>query len=1062
MKRFIFLMFTLFGLLAANAQIDFDETKEYYIKCIHNSSGWVGLGDWHSADPQIYYVNTTSVGSDGWWKIKQTSDGTGYTIQNSLTGQYLVFDAMAYSNTAKYLSLSDDGTSEEAKWTFDYYSSQNALRVISVADNNYVFNYRTNGSNLVGCYKNLNTATTNELFQFIDEDGNQIPSNNVKPDDPDPITGKFSNYVDSLQLDNKNLVYNKSNETFMFSLSESLRGGKDYTATVSFKPLTQGTIHIRIGNNYAGNGEELTVPTVSGTSSYNIAVELNGQIVASSTLSFTFLPIVQMNVASCNGTYYTNGTFHLLDPDRVLDDSLYNAKFKYRGATAQGYEKKAYNVKMIDAAGNKVNRSFLGMRNDNNWVLDAMAIDKADMRNRVSTDLWNDFSHEPYHQAFENKKVSTGTHGRFVEVFLNGEYRGIYCFTEKVDRKQLHIESTDTDIFTEEETIRGTLYKTTGWSYEVFMGHETDKSQFPRRAPTSYKNTSTSWSYYEGKYPDVEEGEKFDYGPIWRAVNLVAAGTDQEFVDSFEYYFDKPVIDDYYLFLELILATDNHGKNMFYYCYDTNPSAKKLAKGFTEKDKVGIGVWDLDGTWGRRWDGGNSYTSNPETDFETFISRYEHGQLTYFTRLRNNSYFNWEETLANRYCQLRRTWFNPDSLCKRFTDYYSLFEESGADTREEDKWYSYHYSVSIGNDVEWTCNWIRNRIEYLDNKYGYSESTGNITIAASGYNTFFSTDAYLVPDGVEAGVVTAVSGDTMTIDYCYPSGSVIPASVGVIVKGQPGTYTTKTFIGTSTEEKPKVNLLNAYSRSAITTGGVGYFRFSHSDDSTLVGFYAQNSNQGAWRANANEVYLATPTKNSADSVLFNHTPAPEVGTFTIGEGGYTTYFNSKSYTLPAGTEAGVVTAASNTDMTVDYIYRAGDVVPAGTPVIIKGAAGEYTVTIIDPEGTAPSTNLLVGSDESVEATGDYIYRLDKTNNGETVGFYRTETFTTEAHEAYLALPIFSEADAYLLNGGVISGINEINLNNLSGTAIYDLQGRRVTKPVRGGIYLINGKKVVLK
>lgn len=1063
MKRFIFFMFSLFGLLAVNAQIDFDETKEYYIKSIYNN-GWIGRGAQHNATPQIYCVTTGAVDYDGWWIIKKTTDGTSYTIQNSQSGEYLVFDAVTYNSTNKYLMLSTDGTSDEAKWTFDYYSSQNALRVISVADNEYVFNLRTSGTpNLLGCYRNVNSASNNELFQFIDKDGNQVPTTEVKPDDPDPITGSFSEYVDSLQLDNKNLVYNKSSETFMMSLSESLRGGKDYKPTVSFKQIRNGNIRIRIGNNYAGNGEELSIPAVTCASPYNIAVELNGEIVASTTLSFTFLPIVQMNVASCNGSYYTNGTFHLLDPDRLFDDSLYIAKFKYRGATAQGYEKKAYNVKMIDAAGNKVDRTFLGMREDNNWVLDAMAIDKADMRNRVATDLWNDFSHEPYHQPFEKKKVSTGTHGRFVEVFLNGEYRGIYCFTEKVDRKQLHLESLDTDIFTEEQTIRGTLYKTTSWGYEVFMGHETDRSNFPRRAPSSYNNKSTSWCYYEGKYPDVEDGEPFDYGPIWRAVNIVAAGSDEQFVDSFEYYFDKPVIDDYYLFLELILATDNHGKNMFYYCYDTNPSAKKLAKGFTEKDKVGIAVWDLDGTWGRRWDGGNSYTSNPETDFETFISSYEHGQLTYFTRLRNISYFNWEETLASRYCQVRRTWFNPDSLCKRFTDYYSLFEESGADTREEDRWYSYHYSVGIGEDVEWTCNWIRNRIAYLDNKYGYAESTGSITISASGYNTHFSTEAYRVPEGVEAGVVTAVRNDSMNIDFCYQPGSIIPAKAAVIVKGQPGTYNTTIYGSTLHEEMPETNLLKAYVQSAITTGGAGYFRFSHSNDSALVGFYAQRSDQGAWQARAGEVYLVTPTKNSADSVLINHPQKPviEEVSITISEGGYTTYFSSNSYTLPAGTEAGIVTAASNTNMTVDYIYKAGDVIPANTPVIIKGATGNYTIAIIAPEGTAPSPNLLVGSDEPTAVTGDYTYRFDKENSGETIGFYRTDTFTTGAHEAYLSLSAFSEADAYLLNGGVISGINEINEMSKTGI-VYDLQGRIVKKPVRGGIYLINGKKVILK
>lgn len=43
------------------------------------------------------------------------------------------------------------------------------------------------------------------------------------------------------------------------------------------------------------------------------------------------------------------------------------------------------------------------MRSDNNWILDAMAVDRARMRNRVSTDLWLAFSTKPYHAAYTPK-----------------------------------------------------------------------------------------------------------------------------------------------------------------------------------------------------------------------------------------------------------------------------------------------------------------------------------------------------------------------------------------------------------------------------------------------------------------------------------------------------------------------------------------------------------------------------------------------------------------------------------------------------------------------------------
>ncbi len=48
--------------------------------------------------------------------------------------------------------------------------------------------------------------------------------------------------------------------------------------------------------------------------------------------------------------------------------------------------------------------------NDNNWILDAMYNDDVCMRNRVSTDLWNDIATQPYHRRKGwEKKAKTGT-----------------------------------------------------------------------------------------------------------------------------------------------------------------------------------------------------------------------------------------------------------------------------------------------------------------------------------------------------------------------------------------------------------------------------------------------------------------------------------------------------------------------------------------------------------------------------------------------------------------------------------------------------------------------------
>ena len=143
------------------------------------------------------------------------------------------------------------------------------------------------------------------------------------------------------------------------------------------------------------------------------------------------LPKVYLTAPNLS-TEYSNGTIRIDDGAEMLAD------VRYRGATSLQYQKKSFAIRLKDSEGNKVNAALLGMRSDNSWILDAMAADKARMRNRVSTDLWLDFSNKVYY-ANQEPQVLNGTRGKFVEVFLNDDYYGLFCLTEKIDRKQLKL-----------------------------------------------------------------------------------------------------------------------------------------------------------------------------------------------------------------------------------------------------------------------------------------------------------------------------------------------------------------------------------------------------------------------------------------------------------------------------------------------------------------------------------------------------------------------------------------------------------------------------------------------
>lgn len=535
----------------------------------------------------------------------------------------------------------------------------------------------------------------------------------------------FDTALDSFLLGNKQVPYDSYSRVFYYPLPESVRENGNYTTSFRYTltPALAGNYKLSVNNQEPDADGNITIDHVNCDRSYSVALkDLDGNTALTGAIRFTFLPVVEVNDSYIVYGSYTNGTIRLTYPESEGLDSVYHAAFKVRGASSQNYPKKSYAVKLRDAEGNSIDRKMLGLRSDNNWILDAMYIDLACMRNRVCTDIWNDFAVKPYY-ADREKKVRTGTRGKFVEMILNGRHNGLYCMTEKMDRKQLKLKKfvPASESSTGEDEVHGLLYKSTDWTYETFMGHEQNSLVLSNASPAGFSNRlgRETWRGYEFKYPDYQD-EAVDWEPLYNAVNHVAATkTQSAFDDGFETYFDYPLMRDFYLFLELILATDNHGKNMLFYVYD---------KQGPEGGKIAIAPWDMDGTLGQRWDGSTSITGANQ-DFDQFINANEHGQYTPFLRLKLSSKYDWKGDLSKRYAELRQSGvFDGDNIANRIANYAELFEESAADAREEGRWGHYHRDLQSA--AIYAESWIRRRVNYLDDKYGYDPSITQINEAS--------------------------------------------------------------------------------------------------------------------------------------------------------------------------------------------------------------------------------------------------------------------------------------------------------------------------------------------
>lgn len=159
-------------------------------------------------------------------------------------------------------------------------------------------------------------------------------------------------------------------------------------------------------------------------------------------------------------------------------------------------------------------------------------------------------------------------------------------------------------------------------------------------------------------------------------------------------------------------------------------------------------------------------------------------------------------------------------------------------------------------------------------------------------------------------------------------------------------------------------------------------------------------------------------------------------------------------------------------------YATGDVIPANTGVMISSDTyGEKTLTVVAADGTS-----VLGDGNYLRATGGEgitaeemaaadanckYYRLTM-HNGTDLGFWwgaeDGAAFNLAANKAYLAVPeSYSPARGLWFDNGETTGINEVSSSKIqvSGSEVFDLQGRKVAQPAKG-LYIVNGRKVIIK
>ena len=443
-----------------------------------------------------------------------------------------------------------------------------------------------------------------------------------------------------------------------------------------------------------------------------------------SGMSDKSLPLVNVEVEidSVSFMYFIPGKFTLFEyKDGAVTNQTYNCLVRQRGKTALFLPKLSFAIKLVDDEGENLDANLLGLRNDNTWILDAMGIDHLRMRNRVCFDIWNEYSHTMWDTKFGNRN---GTVGAMIEVFINEQYAGLYCLSDKVNRQLLNLRKAKVED-NDSVTIKGVLYKGKGSGVSnALLDYVEDRTD------------TIKWNTFELQYPDDYPSLQ-SWQPLMDLIDFNSKTEIDYFMTNYNdwYYVDNLV--DYWILLVAFGIDDMPYKNTFLSVPDINFDHRYM-----------ITPWDMDACLGRDSDGNPRYYTSQLNRLNSFGP---------FNRLIIYNIDGIKNRIAMRWEELKDTYLSPSNLENHINAIAQRFVESGAWQREYELWKDIPededdrvvITENIYKEVEYVMKWYRNNHSLLSNKL------------------LSWRDDYVEPDVINAATITQISNYLLGIDTEY-------------------------------------------------------------------------------------------------------------------------------------------------------------------------------------------------------------------------------------------------------------------------------------------------------
>ena len=349
---------------------------------------------------------------------------------------------------------------------------------------------------------------------------------------------------------------------------------------------------------------------------------------------------------------------------------------KLQGNSTLYLPKKNYTINLYsdEKRSVKLNKEFKNWGFHNNFVLKANYNDILHARNVVGAKLWSKVvqsrsDYDTLPEELKNSPNNGAIDGFPVRVYVNGTYKGLYNWTIPKCDWVVGMNSSNAN-------------------------HVLLSAEFNDNGDVAYQNNpcnfNTLWDGSED-YFSIEIGKNST--ELVSSLNSIISSIINNAQVSLEQSLDIKSAIDYFIFQEIILGTDGLAKNMLLATYDMN--------------KWYLSAYDMDSTFDLDWNGQILDYYNSDMPSVPYNNK--------FSSLLQYIWNNYHDAYVERYVELRKSVLSCSSIIEEFEKYIGIF---GEDVYIQDTAIYPDIPSVADNTLESLRDFVRDRLEYLDDKYG--------------------------------------------------------------------------------------------------------------------------------------------------------------------------------------------------------------------------------------------------------------------------------------------------------------------------------------------------------